>query len=46
MAALDGLEIFFLILVGGMTVLAGLFSVYLLINQIRNTGHRARRERS
>jgi len=44
-AALDALEISFLVLVGGMTVLAGIFSVYLLINQFRNTGHRASRGR-
>lgn len=44
-AALDALEISFLVLVGAMTVLAGLFSVYLVINQFRNTGHRESRGR-
>lgn len=38
MVAFGTLEILFIILVAAMTGAAGLFSLYVLLNQFRNTG--------
>ena len=42
---IDWLEVSFLIMVGGMAALAGLFSLYVLVQLFRNTGLRRRRAR-
>lgn len=43
-AALGALEISFIVFVGGMTVAAGLFGLYVLLQLFRNSGLRRRGE--
>lgn len=45
MLALTALEISFLLLVGGLSALAGLFALYLLLQQFRNPTRRWSRPR-
>lgn len=42
-AAIDWLEISFLIIVGTMSLLAGIFALYAASQVFRNTGYRTRR---
>ena len=42
LAAIDWIEVSFLLLVGSMVVLAGLFSLYVVLGLFRNTGFRRR----
>ena len=42
MVGLSALEMWFIALVGGMSVLAGLFAVYVLFQQFRNPARRPR----
>ncbi len=44
--ALGGLEISFIVLVGSMTALAGIFGLYVLVLTFRNTGLRRGRHTS